>query len=233
MQDAILRLGAMVEKQIHEAVQALRERDTALAGRVIELDRKVDEFEVDVEETCIRLIALHQPVAKDLRVITTGISLTHELERMGDLAVNIAERTLELCEEPQLKPLIDLPRMAEHAQEMLRRSLDAYIREDVALALEVCDSDDFLDQLNAQVFRELVSFMIENPRTIGVATRLILVGRYLERFGDHATNIAEMVVYMVEGRNIRHAKKLGKYKPAVQKAQGAEGGAPSTEKQKS
>lgn len=233
LQDAILRLGAMVEKHIHEAVQALRERDTALASRVIEQDRRVDEFEMEVEETCIRLIALHQPVAKDLRIVTTGISLTHELERMGDLAVNIAERTLELCEEPQLKPLIDLPRMAEHAEQMLRRSLDAYIREDVALALEVCDSDDLLDQLNAQVFRELISFMIENPRTIGVATRLILVGRYLERFGDHATNIAEMVVYMVEGRNIRHAKKLGKYKPDGQGAPEREGGSPSAERQKS
>jgi phosphate transport system protein len=175
-------------------------------------DREVDELEIDVEDNCIRLIALHQPVAKDLRVVTTGISLTHELERMGDLAVNIAQRTLELCEEPPLKPLIDLPRMAEHAHGMLRQSLDAYVREDVEMALAVCSSDDLLDQLNSQVFRELISFMIENPRTIGVATRLILVGRYLERLGDHATNIAEMVVYMVEGRNIRHAKRLGKWK---------------------
>jgi phosphate transport system protein len=212
LQDSILRLGGMVEKNIFQAARALKERDTALAERVIGGDREVDEFEIDVEENCIRLIALHQPVAKDLRVITTGISIIHELERMGDLAVNISQRTLELCEEPPLKPLIDLPRMADHAHEMLRKSLDAYVRENVELALDVCNSDDLLDQLNSQVFRELISFMIENPRTIGVATRLILVGRYLERLGDHATNIGEMVVYMVEGRNIRHAKKLGRWK---------------------
>ena len=212
LQDSILRLGGMVEKNIFQAARALKERDTGLAELVMKQDREVDELEIDVEENCIRLIALHQPVAKDLRVVTTGISLTHELERMGDLAVNIAQRTLELCEEPPLKPLIDLPRMAEHAHGMLRQSLDAYVREDVEMALAVCSSDDLLDQLNSQVFRELISFMIENPRTIGVATRLILVGRYLERLGDHATNIAEMVVYMVEGRNIRHAKRLGKWK---------------------
>ncbi|MEW6440154.1 MAG: phosphate signaling complex protein PhoU [bacterium] len=212
LQDSILRLGGMVEKNIYQAVEALKERNTSLAESVIARDRDVDELEIEVEDRCIRLIALHQPVAKDLRVVTTGISITHELERMGDIAVNIAERTLELCEEPQLKPLIDIPRMAAHAHQMLRRSLDAYVREDVPLALEVCDSDDLLDQLNEQVFRELISFMIENPRTIGVATRLILVGRYLERFGDHATNIGEMVVFMVEGRNIRHARKLGRVK---------------------
>jgi phosphate transport system protein len=212
MQDTILHLGGMVESNIFQAILALKERNTVLARKVIDADREVDALENNVEEECIRLIALHQPVAKDLRVITTGMKINHELERMGDLAVNIAERTLELCEEPLLKPLIDIPRMAEHAQGMLRKSLDAYVREDVALAMEVCTSDDVLDDLNEQVFRELITYMMADSKTISRATRLILIGRYLERFGDHATNIGETVVFMVEGRNIRHAKKLGRFK---------------------
>ena len=210
LQDAILRLGGMVEKDIFQAVEALKNRDLQLAGRVIDADLEVDELENELEEECIRLIALRQPMAKDLRAITTAMKITHELERMGDLAVNIAERNVELCEEPPLKPLIDIPRMADHAQQMLRKSLDAFVREDVKLALEVCDSDDLLDNLNEQIFRELITFMIEDPKTISRATRLVLVSRYLERFGDHATNIGELVVFMVEGRNIRHARKFGK-----------------------
>ena len=210
LQDAILRMGGMVERNIYQAVEALKSRNLHLAEQVIEADLEVDELENEVEEECIRLIALRQPMAKDLRAITTAMKITHELERMGDLAVNIAERNVEMCDEPPLKPLIDIPRMAEHAQEMLRKSLDAFVREDVELALEVCDSDDLLDNLNEQIFRELITFMIEDPKTISRATRLVLVSRYLERFGDHATNIGELVVFMVEGRNIRHARKLGK-----------------------
>lgn len=210
MQAAVLRLGAMVERNISSALEALKQRHSELAKHVIEGDKDIDRFELEVEEECIRLIALHQPVAKDLRIITTGIMIVHELERMGDLGVNIAERTLELAAEPHLKPLIDIPAMAEHAQGMLRKSLDAYLKEDVELALEVCSSDDVLDTLNSRVFSELIAYMVADPRTIDRATRLILIARYLERLGDHATNIAEMVVFMVEGRNIRHAKKLGK-----------------------
>jgi len=210
LQDGILRMGGMVERNIYQAVEALKSRNLQLAEQVIGADLEVDELENEVEEECIRLIALRQPMASDLRAITTAMKITHELERMGDLTVNIAERTLELCQEPPLKPLIDIPRMAEHAQLMLRKSLDAFIQENVELALEVCDSDDLLDNLNEQIFRELISFMIEDPKTISRATRLVLVARYLERFGDHATNIGELVVFMVEGRNIRHARKLGK-----------------------
>lgn len=210
LQDSILRMGGIVEKSIYRAVKALKDRNVSLASQVIEADMEVDELENEVEDQCIRLIALRQPLAKDLRTITTGMKITHELERMGDLSVNIAERALELCQEPPLKPLIDIPRMADQAQQMLRKSLDAFIQEDVKLALEVCDSDDLLDGMNEQVFRELITYMIENPKTIACATRLILVSRYLERFGDLATNIGELVVFMVEGRNIRHAKKLGK-----------------------
>jgi len=210
LQDAILRMGGMVERNIYQAVEALKNRNLQLAQQVIDADLEVDELENEVEEECIRLIALRQPMAKDLRAITTAMKITHELERMGDLAVNIAERNVEMCEEPPLKPLIDIPRMAEHAQLMLRKSLDAFVREDAKLALEVCESDDLLDNLNEQIFRELITFMIEDPKTISRATRLVLVSRYLERFGDHATNIGELVVFMVEGRNIRHARKLGK-----------------------
>lgn len=210
LQDAILRMGGMVERNIYQALEALKTRNLRLAEQVVDADLEVDELENQVEEECIRLIALRQPMAKDLRAITTAMKITHELERMGDLTVNIAERTLELCEEPPVKPLLDIPRMAEHAQGMLRKSLDAFVHKDAALALEVCESDDLLDGLNEQIFRELITFMIEDPKTISRATRLVLVSRYLERFGDHATNIGELVVFMVEGRNIRHARKLGK-----------------------
>lgn len=210
LQDSILRMGGMVERNIYQAVEALKNRNLQVSQQVIDADLEVDELENEVEEECIRLIALRQPMAKDLRAITTAMKITHELERMGDLAVNIAERNVEMCEEPPLKPLIDIPRMAEHAQLMLRKSLDAFVREDAKLALEVCESDDLLDNLNEQIFRELITFMIEDPKTISRATRLVLVSRYLERFGDHATNIGELVVFMVEGRNIRHARKLGK-----------------------
>ena len=210
LQDAILRLGGMVERNIYQALEALKTRNLLLAEQVVEADAELDELENDVEEECIRLIALRQPMAKDLRAITTAMKITHELERMGDLAVNIAERSLELCDEAPVKPLIDIPRMAEHAQDMLRRGLDAFMREDAALALEVCESDTLLDILNDQVFRELITIMTREPETVSRATRLVLVARYLERFGDHATNIAELVVFMVEGRNIRHARKLGR-----------------------
>ena len=215
LRDAILRIGGMVERNIYQAVESLKNRNLQMAEKVVAADLEVDELENEVEEQCIRLIALRQPMARDLRAITTAMKITHERERMGDLAVNIAERNLELCEEPPLKPLIDIPRMAEHAQGMLRKSLDAFIREDVELALEVCDSDDLLDNLNEQIFRELISFMIEDPKTISRATRLVLVSRYLERFGDHATNIGELVVFMVEGEVIVMVARPKKVMPPI------------------
>jgi phosphate transport system protein len=159
---------------------------------------------VQIDEICLRLLALHQPAASDLRLITTALKISTDLERAGDMAENISERVLELCKEPQLKPLIDLPRMAAIAQGMLRQALDAFVREDAELALQVCHQDDAVDQLADQVLRELLTYMLEDPHTISRALRLTFVSKYIERVADHATNIAEMVIFMVKGKSIRH-----------------------------
>ncbi len=208
----ILEMGGFVEKQIVNGVAALLERDDGLARLTIERDHAVNRMDVDIDDLCIRLLALHQPAAKDLRLITTALKITTDLERIGDMAVNLCERTLELNREPQLKPFIDIPRMAEVAQRMLRESLDAFVREDVDLALKVCREDDAIDDLNGQLFRELLSYMVEEPRTVSRAIRLLFIAKYIERIADHATNIAEMVVFMVKGRSIRH---LGQVPPTV------------------
>ena len=200
----ILTMGGFVEKQIADAMQTLVHRDAEAARTVIERDKTVNRMDVEIDDFALRLLALHQPAARDLRLITTALKITTDLERAGDMAENICERAIELAAEPQLKPLIDLPRMAGFAQTMLRESLDAFVREDVDLALKVCHDDDQVDELTSQLFRELISFMVEDPRTISRALRLILVAKYLERLGDHATNIAEMVIFMVKGKSIRH-----------------------------
>lgn len=200
----LLEMGGLVEKQIADAIRALVERDDEFARLIIERDRTVNRMEVQIDDICLRLLALHQPAARDLRLITTALKITTDLERAGDMAENICERVLELCREPQLKPLIDLPRMAAIAQSMLHQALDAFVREDVELALQVCHQDDEVDQLADQVLRELLTFMLEDPHTISRALRLIFISKYVERLGDHATNIAEMVVFMVKGKSIRH-----------------------------
>ncbi len=200
----ILEMGGLVEKQIEHAVRGLVERDDDLCRITIERDHDVNRMDVDIDDLCIRLLALHQPAAKDLRLITTGLKITTDLERIGDIAVNLCERAIELNKEPQLKPFIDIPRMAQVAQTMLRQSLDSFVREDVDLALRVCRDDDIIDQLTQQLFRELMSYMVEAPQTITRATRLLFVAKYLERIADHATNIAEMVVFTVKGKSIRH-----------------------------
>ncbi len=204
----ILEMGGFVEKQIAGAVAALIERNDEQARMIIERDHSVNRMDVEVDDLCLRLLALHQPAARDLRLITTGLKITTDLERIGDMAVNICERILELNREPQLKPLIDLPRMADVAQHMLRESLDSFVREDVELALAVCREDDIIDGLNSQLFRELLSYMAEEPRTISRAIPLLFIAKYLERIGDHATNIAEMVVFMVKGKSIRHVDQV-------------------------
>jgi len=157
-----------------------------------------------VDENCLRMLALHQPAARDLRFITTAMKISTELERMSDLAENIAERAIELNEEPQLKPYIDLPRMGNWTLRMVKESLDSFVNQDAVLARKVCTDDDFVDDLTEQLFRELMSFMIENPQTISRAIRLTFIGKYIERIADHATNVAELVVYLVEGKIIRH-----------------------------
>ena len=200
----ILTMGGLVEKQIGNAIEALVKRDRALAEVTIKKDVDVNGLDVAIDDLCLRLLALRQPAGRDLRFITTALKITTDLERIGDRAVSISERAIELGGEPPLKPYIDIPRMADISLAMLRSSLDAFVREDPELALSVCRSDDEVDKLNGQIFRELLSYMIEDPTTITRAMRILFVSKYLERIADHATNIAEMVVFMVKGQSIRH-----------------------------
>jgi phosphate transport system protein len=200
----LLAMGSLVESQIEQALKALVDRDSDLAVTVIEQDHDVNALDVEIDDLCIQLLALQQPTARDLRFVTTGMKISSELERMGDLAENIAQRALELNVEPQLKPYIDIPRMANWTMRMVKECLDSFVNSDPALARKVCTDDDFVDDLNEQLFRELLSFMLENTSTITRAIRLTFVAKSLERIADHATNIGELVVYMVEGKNIRH-----------------------------
>jgi phosphate transport system protein len=185
-------------------MKALVDRDRDIAVQVIDGDAIVNNYDVEIEEECIRFLALYQPTGSNLRLVTTAIKIITDLERMGDLAVDICERAVELNDEPPLKPYIDLPRMAEAAQKMLKDSLDAFVAKDADLAMTVCEADDFVDNLNHQIFNELLLFMLQDPKNISRAVRLTYIAKYLERVADHATNIAEMVVYLVRGKVIRH-----------------------------
>jgi phosphate transport system protein len=205
LQQTLLAMGGLVEDQIRRVMRALTERDDALAQDVIDRDRAVNTYDVEIDEKCVELLALHQPTAIDLRFITTAMKIVTDLERIGDQAVNIAQRVLELNREPQLKPYIDLPRMAERAQRMVKESLDAFVGRDTELARRVIDSDGEVDSLKEQIFRELLTYMMADAKTIPRAIRLMLVSRFLERVADHATNIAEMVIYMVESKMVRHS----------------------------
>jgi phosphate transport system protein len=204
LKQTLLAMGGLVEDQIRRVMAALMERDSDVAQEVIDRDRQVNAYDVEVDEKCVELLALHQPTAGDLRFITTAMKIVTDLERIGDQAVNIAQRALELNREPQLKPYIDLPRMAERAQRMVKESLDAFVARDTELARRVCAEDEEVDALKEQIFRELLTFMMEDARTIPRAIRLILISRFLERVADHATNIAEMVIYMVDSKMVRH-----------------------------
>src|SRR5512137_1662188 len=204
LRERILAMGGNLVGMIKETMRALVERDSEAAKRMIEYDHEINRQEVAIDELSLNIIALRQPAARDLRFITLALKVSTDLERIGDTCVNIAERSLELNKEPQLKPYIDLPKMAEAAEGMIVDALEAFLRGDVDLAGEVTRRDEIVDKLNVQVFRELLSFMIEDPRTISRATRLLFIAKYLERIGDHATNIAEMVIFMVKGKDIRH-----------------------------
>ena len=204
LKQTLLAMGGLVEDQIRRVMTALLERDGELAQEVIDRDRQVNAYDVEIDEKCVELLALHQPAAGDLRFITTAMKIVTDLERIGDQAVNIAQRALELNEEPQLKPYIDLPRMAELSQRMVKESLDAFVARDTELARRVCAEDAEVDALKEQIFRELLTFMMGDARTIPRAIRLILISRFLERVADHATNIAEMVIYMVDSKMVRH-----------------------------
>jgi phosphate transport system protein len=205
LRQTLLMMGGLVEDQFRRVMRALLERDDALAQDVIDRDREVNTHDVEIDEKCVELLALQQPAAGDLRVITTAMKIVTDLERIGDEAVNIAQRVLVLNREPQLKPYIDLPRMAERAQRMVKESLDAFVNRDTAMARRVIDDDNDVDSLRDQIFRELLTYMMGDPKTIPRAIQLMLISRFLERAADHATNIAEMVIYMVESKMVRHA----------------------------
>ena len=204
LKDKILKMGSMVEDAIKNSIQALVERDNTLAINVIDNDRVVNTLDVEIDEEAIRLIALRQPKASDLRFITMAMKITTDLERMGDLAVNIAERALELNDEPILKPYIDIPKMRSIAQRMTQDALDAFVRKDKRLARDVIIRDDEVDDLKQVVLHELALFMVQDPATVTRAMKISFVATYLERIADHATNIAEMVIYLVDGKIIRH-----------------------------
>ena len=206
LKESMLFEGELVQKAVQNAVTALLTRDSELARKVIADDDIINTKEVEIDEFCLKLLALRQPAAKDLRFIATAIKINYDLERMGDMAVNICERVLELNQEPQLKPYIDLPQMAEIAQAMLKESLDAFVKEDPQLAWKVTEEDENVDNLNQQIFRELLTYMSEDLRTISRGTRLLFISKYLERLADHAVNIAELVIFLVQGKIIRHLK---------------------------
>jgi len=204
LKDKILKMGSMVEDAIKNSIEALVDRDNTLAINVIDNDRIVNTLDVEIDEEAIRLIALRQPKAGDLRFITMAMKITTDLERMGDLAVNIAERALELNDEPMLKPYIDIPKMRSIAQRMTQDALDAFVRKDKRLARDVIIRDDEVDDLKQIVLHELALFMVKDPATVNRAMKISFVAQYLERIADHATNIAEMVIYLVDGKIIRH-----------------------------
>jgi phosphate transport system protein len=204
LKEKVLIMGSMVENAIKDSVRALVDRDNQLAKTVIENDHQINTLDSEIDEESIKLIALMQPKAGDLRFITTAMKITTDLERMGDMAANIAERALELNEEPLLKPYIDIPRMREIAQGMTRDVLDAFVKGDKKLAMDVIMRDDEVDDLRNAILKELVFFMVQDPSTVTRATKIIFVAQYLERIADHATNIAEMVIYLVAGKLIKH-----------------------------
>ncbi len=199
LQQEILRMGSLVEQAIYKAVHSLAVQDVNMAEEVIKGDRVIDQMELDIEDKCLKLIATQQPIAGDLRKISTGFKIITDLERMADHSVDIARITRRLAGQPLIKPLVDIPRMAALAQQMVKDGLDAYVNGDVELAKTLKAKDDEVDHIYAQIFRELLTYMMEDPRTITQATYLLFVGRYIERIADHATNIAERVIYLVTG----------------------------------
>jgi phosphate transport system protein len=200
----LLEMGGLAEDAVQTAVRALVERDPAAVDAVLTGDGPINRLHIDIDRRCFRLLALHQPVAVDLRAIVSAVKINTDLERVGDLAVNIAEAVRRYAGQPPVKDLIDIPRMTDIAQAMLRDALDAFVRRDTALARRVLNQDDTLDALKTQVFRDLLACMLADPSTIQPALDLILISRHLERIGDHATNIAEDVIFMVSARDVRH-----------------------------
>ncbi len=204
LKERLFHMSSLSEAAVGRAVKSLVDRQPTIAAAVISEDPAINRLEVEIEEACLGLLARYQPEARDLRFIAMVFKIVNDLERVGDQAVNISERTLDLLKEPLLKPLIDIPKMAGLAQRMLKDALDAFVNQDADLAYDVCRRDDEVDHLNDQVYHELLVYMTQDPKTITRAVDLILIGRHLERVADHATNIAEDVVYFVKGRTIKH-----------------------------
>jgi phosphate transport system protein len=204
LRSKLLALGGKVETEVAESIRALLERDSARAEHVLHSDREVNRLEVEIDEACRRLLALRQPAASDLRFITTALKIVVDLERVGDLSVNIAERVLALNQAPPLRPVIDLAKLAELGQQQLRKALDAFVDQDPVKAEEVLAGDDLLDALYYKVFNEYIGYMMEDSKNIRRATAYLFIAKHLERLGDHATNVAEMVIFMVRGEDVRH-----------------------------
>ena len=208
VREMVLRMGGLAEQMTRRVIQALVQRDASILAEVRAMESQVNLLQVEIDEACLELIALRQPAAADLRFITAAMKIIVDMERIGDQAINIVERAEPLLAVPPVKPLIDIPRMADIAQEMLKASLDAYVNGDDELAYRTILKDDEVDQLKDQVFRELLTFMMSDPTTIPRAMDLILVSRHIERIADHATNICEDVIFMVKGKDVRHQGPL-------------------------
>jgi phosphate transport system protein len=204
LKNRLLEMGSLVEDRVHRAVHSLIDRDSEEAEAVIRADQQVNELQIELDDRCLRLLATQTPLASDLRLITAAMKINADLERIGDQAVNIAENAVKILPFPPLKPLIDIPRMAEIAEKMTRDALDSFVKRDPELARDVLRRDDAVDQLKDQVFRELLTYMMADPGTIQRALCLILISRNLERIADHATNIAEDVIFLVEAKDVRH-----------------------------
>jgi phosphate transport system protein len=204
LKERLLAMGGLAEEHVRLVTAALVDRDTALATRVQSGDQPINDLHIELDDRCFKLLALHQPMAADLRVIVAVVKINTDLERVGDLAVNIAEAGKRYLRHAPVKPLIDIPRMGELAQSMLRDALDAFVRRDIALAEAVLAQDDIVDGLKSQIFRELLTYMLADPATIEPALDLILISRHLERIGDHATNVAEDVIFILSAKDVRH-----------------------------
>jgi phosphate transport system protein len=208
LQGRLLEMGGLAEERVRAAIQGLVSRDTAVIDKVLHGDEPINELHIEIDNRCFKLLALHQPMAADLRAIVAAVKINTDLERVGDLAVNIAEAAKRYAVHPPVKQLIDIPRMGDIAQTMLRDALDSFVRRDTALAQQVLNEDDRLDALKTQIFRELLTYMLQDPGTVEPALDLILISRHLERIGDHATNIAEDVIFMVSARDVRHQQPI-------------------------
>ncbi|HEX4914698.1 MAG TPA: phosphate signaling complex protein PhoU [Vicinamibacterales bacterium] len=204
LKERLLAMGGLAEERVREAVHGVKDRDMTAIDAILSGDEPINDLHMEIDDRCFKLLALHQPMAADLRVIVAAVKINTDLERVGDLAVNIAEAGKRYLQHAPVKPLIDIPRMGDLAQKMLRDSLDAFVRRDMTLAEQVLAADDTLDGLKTQIFRELLTYMLQKPETIEPALDLILISRHLERIGDHATNVAEDVIFILSARDVRH-----------------------------